>query len=152
MTEIALKRSAGLFMLAIHLVSVLLVIALFFMGGFTFEQMTTALATIGPMFAGIATQIVTYFTESRFVVADRSRHVTAEFRLITFGFPAILGLLVWGATIAQANGAVFSDFEQYKMILVVFEGIFAAYIARTMTALFGGKKATLKASKEPTGA
>ena len=147
MTEGTLKKKVGLFVLALHVISVLLVIALFFMSGFTFEQMTTALAIIGPMFAGIATQIVTYFTKSRFVSADRSRPVTFEYRIITFGFPTIVGLLVWSSTIAQANAFAFSDFEQYKLALVAFEGVFAAYIARTMTALFGAERAPAEKSK-----
>jgi hypothetical protein len=137
MTEIELKRRAGLIMLLVHLVSVILVIGLFFLGGFTFEHMTTIVAIIGPMFAGITTQIINYFANSRFVKADDSNKVTLEYQILIFAVPAILGVLIWISTIAQANSAVFVNFEQYKVALVFFEGLFATYVARLMTSLFG---------------
>jgi len=137
MTETRLKKQAGLFILLAHVLSVLLVVALFFLGGFTFEQMTTSVAIITPMFAGVTTQIVGWFTEHQYVADDLSRPVTPEYRLLTYAWPAILGVLIWCATLAQAASLVFDDFEQYKLALVFFEGLFAAYAARFMKSLFG---------------
>lgn len=139
MTEFALKRAVGLLLVFIHFFSLLLAIGLFFAGGFSFDQLTTTCAIIAPIFAGFTTQIIAFFVSNRLVKADRSRHTTLVFIILTFFFPTTLGFLIWVSLIAQAYGKVFSDFEQFKMALVLFEGLFAVYAGRFITALFEAK-------------
>jgi hypothetical protein len=137
MTEVALKRSLGLTLIAVHCISLLLAIALFFASGLTFEQLTTTAAIIAPMFAGFTTQALTFFTNSRLRSDDVSSPITRDYALLSFAFPLILGVLVWVSMIAQAYGKAFRDFEQFKLALVLFEGMFASYAAKLLAPLFG---------------
>ena len=137
MTERTLKRRVGLFMVGVHFLSLLLAVTLFFLGGFTFDQLTTATAIIAPMFAGFTTQVISFFSTSRFTSSDRSRPVTLEYAFLTFATPAVLAGLVWVSMLAQANGLAFTDFEQFKLALVLFEGLFAVYAGRLLAPLFG---------------
>jgi hypothetical protein len=137
MTEVALKRSLGLTLIIIHFASLLLAITLFFVNGLTFEQLTTTAAIIAPMFAGFSTQAITFFTNSRLRREDVSAPITRDYALLSFAFPLVLGVLVWVSLIAQAYGKAFRDFEQFKLALVLFEGMFASYAAKLLTPLFG---------------
>jgi len=136
MTEISLKRTLGMTLIAAHFASLLLAVALFFGGGLTFEQLTTTVAIIAPMFAGFTTQAITFFADSRLRRDDHSSPITWEYALLGFAFPLILSVLIWVSMVAQAYGKVFLDFEQFKLALVLFEGMFASYAAKLLTPLF----------------
>jgi hypothetical protein len=108
MTEVALKRSLGLTLIAVHCISLLLAIALFFASGLTFEQLTTTAAIIAPMFAGFTTQALTFFTNSRLRSDDVSSPITRDYALLSFAFPLILGVLVWVSMMHRLMGRLFA--------------------------------------------
>jgi lysylphosphatidylglycerol synthetase-like protein (DUF2156 family) len=63
MTDTTLRTRVGLFWVFAHFAIITAIIICFFLKGFEFDEMTTLLAVIIPMFAGTTTVIVRYFTQ-----------------------------------------------------------------------------------------
>lgn len=136
MTELKLRYSIGIMILLLHLGLFAIIAILFIEGGLSFEQFTTAIAIILPLFAGYATAVVTFIIRDRFRKVDDSNQVTAVFSLLSFVYPlAFFGLLA-GAVCLQANGKVFANFEQFKATVTLIDGAFAVYVSSFVYSLF----------------
>jgi hypothetical protein len=95
MTESKTRTALGLFLVISHFAVLLLIITLHFLGGFKFDEMTTAVAIITPMFASFTTVIVNQVITERSGVAAASENVSAPFVFLSFFFPVLfVGYLV----------------------------------------------------------
>ena len=136
MTETTLKYRIGWFLVLLHIVVILVLLTFYAKGGFSFDQLTTAFAVIVPMFAGYTTAIVSFIVSDRFRGVDDSKQVTGTFAAMSFLFPGIFGVLVIGAISLQAFTLTFDNFEQFKQILILIEGLFAIYVGRFVYSMF----------------
>ena len=102
MTENSTRYLIGWLLVILHFVVILLAIGLFVAGGFNFDQLTTMLAIIVPMFAGYTTSIISFLTKDRYTVEDRSRKVRNTFVILSFVLPVIFAILIAGSVVLQS--------------------------------------------------
>lgn len=140
MTERKLKFAIGIALIGMHVGVMLLVIAFYVHGGFSFDQLTTVLAVIAPMFAGYTTAITVFIVNNRYQTRDVSKSVTATFALMSLMFPVLFTVLIVGAISLQAFTLIFANFEEFKQALVVIEAVFAGYVGRFVYAMFAVPK------------
>ncbi|SRR6266404_2893941 len=139
MTESKTRTALGLFLVVSHFAVLLLTITLHFYGGFTFDEMTTAVAIITPMFASFTTVVVSH------VIAERSEvrasgKVSGAFAFLSFFFPVLfVGFLV-AVILLRAFNLAIENFEHFKVLLALGETAFAVYIGQFIRSLF--KQAT----------
>ncbi len=136
MTERGLKNRVGLFLIAVHLFIIVLVLVCFAVGGFDFDEMTTVLAVIVPMFAGYSTAVISHIVNERFVLKDTSKPVSGMFASLAFVLPTLFAMLIVAAILLQARGLTFADFEQFKKSVILIESLFAVYIGRLIFSMF----------------
>jgi hypothetical protein len=138
MNEAKLKSLLGAVLVVSHIGLIFLIVALFAAHGFAFDEMTTLLSIIAPMFAAYTTAVVRYF------ISHRHRKVTLgqtsrEAVIIVLLFPTLFGLALATLVVLKAFNLAFENFEQLKVLIAAMEGIFAAYIAFIVTEFFERK-------------
>lgn len=136
MTETSLKIRLGITLIFSHFGILLLLIILFANGAFKFEDLTTVVAIIVPMFAGYTTAVISFVIKNKVISADTSGHVTPLYATLSFMFPVAFTILIAAAILAQAFGSLFSNFEQFKQALVLIESMFAIYVGRLIFSIF----------------
>ncbi len=136
MTENSLKNKIGILLIILHFFVLSLVLFAFLRGGFRFDEFTTTVAIIVPMFAGYTTAIIVYFSSNRFKSEDTSREVTAIFAVLSAAFPLTMFIALAVSIIFFASSKAFSNFEEFKGTLSILETIFAAYVAKFAYTLF----------------
>jgi hypothetical protein len=123
---------------------------LFAAGGFKFEDLTTTVAIIVPMFAGYSTAVTTFIINDRHNRNTRSPRVSSVYTKMSFAFPLAFTLILASAIFAQSFGLVFKEFEQFKLALVLIEGTFAVYVGRFVYSMFERPKSLAATSKGGT--
>jgi hypothetical protein len=136
MTERAAKDGLGLFLIASHIAIVGLLLGEFVAGGFSFKDMTTAIALVAPMFTAYTAVVVKYFTDNRIAAADRSATLSGAFVTLMFGVACLFVVLVVGSILLFAANVGFSSFEQLKAVLAILEGAYGLYLGKVVEALF----------------
>jgi len=137
MTEEQLKTRIGLFLIVSHLVIIIpLVIVLYLYGGFLFEEMTTAIALIVPMFSAYLAAIINYIISNKKKKrAKKSEDISNEFIFIAFLLPSLFIIFLISIILLKAFNIGFSTFEQFKIMLTLGEsafGIYAGYILKSL--------------------
>ncbi|MBU0756416.1 MAG: hypothetical protein KJ645_14835, partial [Planctomycetes bacterium] len=92
MTENSLRSILGILLVFLHLGILGLVFITYSKGGFRFDEFTSPVGVIVPMFTGYTTVIMVYFSKNRFRVNDTSPKVTALFVFWSTVFPVLLFL------------------------------------------------------------
>jgi hypothetical protein len=151
MTEHELKVKLGVTLVASHFGILMLLMVLFAAGGFRFEDFTTTVAIIVPMFAGYSTAVTTFIVNDRHSRNTRSPRVSSVYTMMSFAFPLVFTLILASAILAQSFGVVFRDFEQFKQALVLIEGTFAIYVGRFVYSMFERPKSLVPAPKGGAG-
>ncbi len=138
MTESTLRiATAGLFVVS-HFLTLVLVGALYLKRGFTFEETTTTIAIIAPLFAGYTTLIVKHIIANRNRKSDPSTSPIQSglFVFVSLFIPVVFICVIVSMVLVRAYNAGISDFEQFKILLGIVEGAFAVYVGLIINALF----------------
>src|SRR5579862_6357995 len=101
-TESKLRTRLGLFLVAGHMGLIVLLIVLYFLGGFRFEEMTTAVALIFPMFTAFTTVIVNQVIDERSKPTVGSPDVSGAFAFLSFFFPILFLAYLFTITVLRA--------------------------------------------------
>src|ERR1700682_1009042 len=102
MTERQLRYRAGVFLIAAHVLILLLIIALFFLHGFDAAQFSTLFGIIMPMFSGYTAAIIGFLIKDRYTMDDVTKKVTGTFSFMFLAFPALFALIIASSIWAQA--------------------------------------------------
>ncbi len=134
MTERQLRRRIGIALVISHFSLIILVLFLYFLDGFLFEEMTTTIALIIPMF-GVYTSAVTKTflankTKKRIIIAEEP--ITIEYTFINIFPPALFILALTAIIILKVFNVGLNSFEEFKITLAVIEGAFGAYSGRAL--------------------
>jgi hypothetical protein len=144
MTENKLKSTLGIFLIIAHFVVILMVVVFYFLDAFLFEEMTTTLALIIPMFAVYTTAIIKSIIDNRNIEHNPTipvPHVTNSFVFVSLVLPALFALFVLGLVTLKAFSVGFDSFEQFKILIGLAETIFGIYVGQIIGSLFDkGKK------------
>lgn len=140
MTENSLRERIGVLLILLHFGVLALIFISFLNGGFRFDELTTSIAIIAPMFAGYTTAIVIHFSRNRFKARDTSQEVTSIFAVMSAAFPLAFFAALITCVLLFSTSRVFANFEEFKGTLTLLEAIFAAYVANFVYTLFEKQK------------
>jgi hypothetical protein len=136
MTEMTLRGRIGLLLIFSNILVVITTVVLFFLNGFLFDEMTTTVALIVPMFSVYTTAIIKAIVANRTQVKDESPTVSKQYALISWLFPSIFTAYLIVLVILKAFNIGFASFEQFNAMLVGSEAIFGAYVGLVVGSMF----------------
>lgn len=138
MTERALRERTAIVLVAGHVLVPVSVLVMRALGGYSFEETTTAIGLILPFFASHVTMIVNYANamQNRYRQTDTSPIVSKLFVMVSFVFPVSLIIFMVTSVVLRAYHLVFEDFEQFKYTFAIAESLFAVYIGTSVITLF----------------
>ena len=141
MTELRLRNQIGILLILCNLLVVASTIILFFLNGFLYDEMTTTIALIVPMFSVYTTAIIKSIIANRTQTKDESAVVSSQYVFISWLFPSIFTMYLVALVFLKAFNIGFSSFEQFKTSIVASEAIFGAYVGLTVSSMFNiGKR------------
>lgn len=136
MTEHKLRDRVGLFLIISNILVVVAAIALYFLGGFLFDEITTTIALIVPMFSVYTTAIIKSIIANKQELVDSSPLVSGAYVFIAWLFPIVFTLYLIALVFLKAYNVGFSSFEQFKAFLIASETIFGAYLGLVLSSMF----------------
>lgn len=136
MTEAQLRIKVGLFLITSHLFIIILLIIMYLIGGFLFEEMTTAIALIIPMFSIYTTAIIKYILANKNQTTDSSNLVNTAYNFVAYFIPAIFVFFIISIIALKAFSIGFSSFEHFKIMLAIGETAFGTYAGLVLTSLY----------------
>jgi predicted tellurium resistance membrane protein TerC len=139
MREKQLRVIIGIGLVAGHLITILTILGLYTLGGFAFDEMTTAVGLVSPMFVAYTSVIASYFARHRFRSASLGKIIEPAFVAMTMAAPALFIFVVLGATMMKAFNIAFASFDEYKTTILGIETVFGVYLGRFMPILFESK-------------
>jgi hypothetical protein len=133
-----LKRTVTILMIVSHLLTFFWLLVLYFMGGFAFDDLTTSIALLMPLFAGFTTMIVkdTIAEAAPGAAAIRSRELPWSFGFLTLAFCGSFAVYLLLIVTLKGFNVGFSSFDQFKILLGVSETVFGVYVGYLMPTLF----------------
>ena len=140
MTEIDLKNRIGLFIIIFHFLSIILILILYLLNGFLFDEMTTTIALVIPMFSIYTTTIIKRIISSKLKSNLNSPHVSNEYVFITFFIPSLFIAFLYVIILLKAFNIGFNSFEEFKIMLAVTETAFGTYMGIVLSSLFDPQK------------
>jgi hypothetical protein len=148
MTDAQVRTGVGLFWIAAHLIVLATILVCYSMGGFEFDQMTTLLAVVIPMFAGVTLVVVRFVARHRYDLR-RGRRVSGMYAALVWIFPVAFTIVVLWVVIGRATNRVFETFDQAKLFLGILEALFVTYVANLLAPLFGATPDEMQAQRNP---
>jgi hypothetical protein len=149
MTERSLRDLVGIFIIIANLLVIAVTLILYFLGGFLFDELTTTIALLVPMFSVYTTAIVKSFVSHRRQIRDTSSPVTPQYVFVAWVFPLTFTAFLVTLVVMKAFNVGFSSFEQFKGLLIASEAIFGVYVGLVLSAMFSIPKDQLQ--KRTTG-
>lgn len=137
-TEAEFKSKLGREIIISHFCIILLVIVLYFLGGFLFEQMTTTVALLIPIFSVYTTAIYKSIVAGRTEHYTYSKEVTKDFVFAAFWATRLLTIFMTAIIILMALN-IRMTFEQFKIMIGLGQTMFGVYFGLVLSPLFGIK-------------
>jgi lysylphosphatidylglycerol synthetase-like protein (DUF2156 family) len=149
MTNTQLRTRVGLFWVFAHFAILSTIIICFFLQGFEFDEMTTLLAVIIPMFAGTTTIIVRYFA-THASDTDAGTSINLPYIVLTTALPVLFTITILATIILRARNQAFATFDQCKLFLTAIEAVYVVYTSVLLAPLFNAKPEDFRqAAREP---
>jgi lysylphosphatidylglycerol synthetase-like protein (DUF2156 family) len=147
MTDTTLRTRAGLFWVFAHFAIITTIIVCFFLKGFEFDEMTTLLAVIVPMFAGTTTVIVRYFTQHA-QDAPQGAIINTPYIVLTSALLLLFTLTIFATIILRARNQAFATFDQCKLFLTAVEAFYVVYTSTLLAPLFNVRPEDLRKQQQ----
>lgn len=111
---------------------------IYFLGNIRFEDFTTTLLLMAPLFTGVTTMIVKDLRASAAAgaAAQQTRQVPWAFAFVTLAFICAFWIYLFAIITLFGFNIGFTSFEQFKHMLGVSEVAFGIYIGNLMPTLF----------------
>lgn len=149
MTEGGVRQAVGLFVVASHFLLIVTAIGLFIAGGFLYDELTTILAVIVPMFGVYTTAIIKKIVADRNVTVDTSKKVTGAFVFLSWFIPILFVGFLFFSIILKSINVGFASFDEFKGLLVAGETLFGAYVGLIIGSLYELKPVSLPNKRGP---
>ena len=141
MTEMGLRNRIGILLIISNLLVVGSTVGLFLLNGFLYEEMTTTIALVVPMFSVYTTAIIKSIIANRAKLYDDTAVVSPQYTFVSWFFPIVFTVYLVALVFLKAFNIGFSTFEQFKGLLVGSEALFGAYVGLVVGSMFDvGKK------------
>lgn len=142
MTKTQVENRVGLLMVLANVAVLLLAVVLYAIGGLLFDEFTTIVAIVSPMFSVYTTAIIKHFMAKAVHKVDRSRRVTPQYALISLFMPVAFSVLIIGSMVFKASNLVFATFEDFKNMVIAAETLFGTYVGSVLAEIFGQTEGT----------
>ena len=149
-TDAQLRTHIGLFWIVAQLAVLATIFVCYSLGGFEFDELTTLLAVVLPLFAGVSTVVVRFFAQNRHSIA-RGRPVAGTFVALVWLFAVAFALTVVWVIVGRATNRLFDTFDQAKLFLAGLEVVYVVYVAQLLAPLFGVKPEEMRQQDQRTG-
>jgi len=130
------KIIVGLFMIGSHFFIILMVMVAWLAGGFLFTEMVTAVGLIAPLFAGYTTVIIGFINDNREALPRSDTEVTESYKVVSFALPALFAFVTGASVVMWALRIGFSEFDQFKILVGMIQGIFGVYVGQLIYGMF----------------
>jgi hypothetical protein len=131
-----LKVAVAVFIVCAHFGILVLSFLLYLAHGFTFEEMTTIIGLIGPLFAGYTTIVLTFMSRVQGVRPKVSKSVGLSFVFTTLLSPILFTLALASCVVLKAYNIGFANFDQFKTMVGVVQTAFGVYVGQFVVSLF----------------
>jgi hypothetical protein len=139
MNEWRVKLLVGFYLIGIQCALVGVAIYEMFIGGLLFQQFTTILGFVVPLFSGYISVIVKFFVTHRYLPRLKTqRQISAPFAVLSLFFPTLFGAFLGGCIVLAGKNMFFRDFDDVKTAIGLAEAAFGVYIGQFVFTLFEG--------------
>jgi hypothetical protein len=149
MKQYVLKSVVSSIILIGHFSIIMLILEMYFRGGFTFSEATTAISVFLPITSVYTSTIIKDIIANREIDQRTQKRYSLGFALISCIITLMFIIYLVTIIIVKAYNLGIADFEQFKALLILGETIFAAYIGQIVHAMFSAGSAE---ATEPSGA
>ncbi len=149
MKQYVLKSVVSSIILIGHFSIIMLILEMYFRGGFTFSEATTAISVFLPITSVYTSTIIKYIIANMEIDQRTQKRYSLGFALISCIITLMFIIYLVTIIIVKAYNLGIADFEQFKALLILGETIFAAYIGQIVHAMFSAGSAE---ATEPSGA
>ena len=136
MKESRLKNSVSFFIIGFHFGIILLTICLWAIGGFLFEEMTTTVALIIPMFSIYTTAVIKHIIATKSINNIKNKNISSAYVFLTFFILSFYVISLISMIFLKSFNIAFSNFEQFKVMLGVIQTAFGAYVGLILSSMF----------------
>src|ERR1700732_610130 len=153
MKQYVLKSIVSSMILVGHFSIIMLILEMYFRGGFTFSEATTTISVFLPITSVYTSTIIKDIIANREIDQRTQKRYSLGFALISCIITLMFIIYLVTIIIVKAYNLGIADFEQFKALLILGETIFAAYIGQIVHAMLsaGSTEATEGASAPGTG-
>ena len=138
MTRAQFRVRTGVTLVLAHFGVLAATILCYFRRGFLFDEFTTTVAIMVPLFATYTTLVIKDFARDLAGVRrERKLEVPVSLVFITFLLIGLLTTYLLAIVLLKAANLAFEDFEQFKGALALGEIMFGVYIGYIVHALYG---------------
>ncbi len=134
MTRHQARTLLGVGLVCAHILMLGLLLVFYLLSGFTFQEMTTTMQLIGPVFVAYVTVVLRWFLASG-RRRGSGRKASGTYLFFTLvppcSFVLFLLVLIWAKAVNWLE-----DFSVFKALLALGETTFAAYLGVLMESLF----------------
>jgi hypothetical protein len=149
MKQCVLKSVVSSIILIGHFSIIMLILEMYFRGGFTFSEATTAISVFLPITSVYTSTIIKDIIANKEIDQRTQKRYSLGFALISCIITLMFIIYLVTIIIVKAYNLGIADFEQFKALLILGETIFAAYIGQIVHAMFSAGSAE---ATEPSGA
>jgi hypothetical protein len=144
MRQYVLKSIVSSIILIGHFSIIILILVMHFRGGFTFSEATTAISVFLPITSVYTSTIIKDIIANKEIDQRTQKRYSLAFVLISSIITLVFIIYLLTIIIVKAYNLGIADFDQFKVLLVLGETIFAAYIGQIVHAMFsaGSTEAT----------
>jgi|SRR5450631_2583303 len=136
MKQYVLKSIISSLILVGHFSIIILILVMYFRGGFTFSETTTTISIFLPITTIYTSAIIKDIIANKEIDQRTQKKYSLSFVLvsciITLRFISYLLMIV----VIKAYNLGIADFDQFKVLLVLGETILAAYVGQIVHAMF----------------
>ena len=138
MNKAKLKNIVSYILIPSHLIVLGIAFVLYIKGGYSFEEFTTLLLIIVPLYATYTTLIIRYLTKD--VPPPTTTTTTTTLNpartFFTIALPILLTIYFCTIIYLKAYNIGFDSFENFKGLLGVSEVIFGIYVGQFIQSLY----------------
>jgi hypothetical protein len=146
MKQYVLKSITSSIILVGHFLIISLILFMYFRGGFTHSEMTSALAVFLPITSVYASAIVKDIVATRDVTEHTARKYSVSFGMISCSLTFMFIMYFIIIIVLKSYNVGIADFDQFKSLLILGETIFAAYVGQIVHAMFSAAPAEVAQS------
>jgi hypothetical protein len=136
MTESRLQAVLGVLLIISQFGVILATMYIYVRGGLRFDEMSTAIALLVPMFAVHTTTVVKFFVANKHATNPREVPVTSTFVFLSIFFPVVFVLALLCVIGLKSYGIAFASFNEFRVALGLVQTCFAVYIGLFISSLY----------------